>query len=211
MIWLIRIFAPVFLLMIIVALLILPLLITSNKVFFSVLALVYYPTLIYTMYRIFVHSRKSLKERVTKILVDNKGVHYYRVNGIPEEVLYTQIEKWNLTDVYDVSAAPRRKDYILAIRYGGNTIKVDFEKIDPGYIYIINTRSLRRRFIQGIARFRPDLKIDPFVYEAFSIDPVNFRFDWKKYWQIRLATIAVLAVGCIVLGLIMLGISKWLF
>nr|WP_315032958.1 hypothetical protein [uncultured Chryseobacterium sp.] len=212
MTWLIRIFAPVFLLVIFLLFLVFPFLLTSHKIIFLIIALLYYPTLLYGTYRIFRNAQKSRQQTVIKILVDDKGLHYYKKDGSVDEFLYSELGKWNLTDVYDVGLSYRVKTWILQIRYEGSGVDVDFNKMDPGFSYFVrNTKALRRKFIQGIAYFRPDVTINPSVFDVFYINPRNFEFDIKKYWKMTLSTIAMLIVGGAILGLIMLGFVKWLF
>ncbi len=196
--WLIRIFCPIFLLVAIVMFLVFPFLLAKNVTAFIILALVYYPALIYIGYRLFRQGKKASAERVTKILVDDEGLHYYKINGSKEEILYSQIQGWSLADVYDVGVAQKVKTWFLKLRYDDDVVEVDFGKIDPGFSYYTgNKRALRRKFIQGIVHFRPDLRVDPFVFDAFYINPENFRFNALQYWKSVLGTVALM------LGLIM--------
>lgn len=209
MTWLIRIFTPVFLLTIIVLFLVFPFLLSSNEIVFVILAVLYYPTLIYIGYRIFRKAKKAFAERVTKIVVDHKGLHYYKVNGSTEEILYSQIQGWGLTDVYDIGLHYKAKTQILALRYNDDVVEVDFGKIDPGFTYYArNTRALRRKFIQGIVYFRPDLRVDPFVFYNFYIHPENFQFNARQYWKSILSTAVVMLILGTALAFFMLWLVK---
>ena len=71
---------------------------------------------------------------------------------------------------------------MITLGVNGDTTKVLFNETDPGYSYYTkNSRALRARFIEGIVRFRPDLRIDPFVFEELSIHPEKFTFDRRQY------------------------------
>lgn len=207
--WVARIFGIALLSGMFLLLLMLPLLLINFKIVFIIVAILYYPAWMYAVYLFVRHIRKSRRESVVHILVDDKGIHYTKFDGSKEEILYSRLEKWSLSDVYDVKVSPQRKTWALEIKYDGSGEKVDFDRIDPGLTYYTgNTRVLRRRFVQGIACFRPDISIDPFVFEAFYIHPGTFTFDRKKYWKIMLETIGTLVVGCVILGAVMLGIMK---
>ncbi|WP_123868073.1 hypothetical protein [Chryseobacterium lactis] len=209
MTWLIRIFTPAFLLAILLAFLIFPFLLTGHKVFFPILAIFYYPTLIYIVYRLFRHGKKAFKERVTKVLVDDKGLHYYKIDGSTEEILYSQIQGWALNDVYDVGVSQKVKTWFIKVRYDDDVIEVNFDMIDPGFTYYAgNTRALRRKFVQGIVYFRPDLRIDPFIFDAFYINPENFRFNAMQYWKSILGTVAVMLVLGTALAFFMLWLVR---
>lgn len=210
--WLARIFGGALLAGVFLLLLLLPFLLIDFKVVFIIAAILYYPAWGYAVYGLVRHMRRSRRESVVHILVDDKGIHYTKFDGSKEEILYSRLEKWSLSDVYDVKVSPQRKTWALEIKYDDSHQKVDFDRIDPGFTYYTgNTRVLRRRFVQGIACFRPDISIDPFVFEAFYIHPETFTFDKKNYGKTMLQTLGTLIVGGVILGLIMWGIVKWLF
>ncbi|MCL8536873.1 hypothetical protein M9991_08320 [Chryseobacterium gallinarum] len=73
---------------------------------------------------------------------------------------------------------------IILMFIDSDTTKVLFNETDPGFSYYTkNSRALRAKFIEGIAYFRRDLKIDPFVFEELSIHPEKFTLDVKRYMK----------------------------
>ncbi len=211
MTWLTRTLGVLLLLVMFLAVLILPFIICKNIMVFVVAAVLYYPALGFGLYRFILYQKTARNREVKRIIVDDKGVHYERKNGTTDRILYHDLEKYHLADEYDVSLSPRNKTYILKVKYNDSVINVDFDGVDAGYSsYIINLKALRRRYIQGIVYFRPDLRINPSVYSTYNINPVDFTFDKRKYWLTFAKTLAVMILLCSVLGGIMLGLARWL-
>lgn len=212
MTWITRTFGVLLLLVAFLLALGLPVVMSDKPVIFIVVAILYYPALAFGLYRFFLYQRRIRKRVVRKIQVDDQGIHYERADGTVDQILYHDLEKYNLSDVYDVSISPRNKMYILNVKYNGSAADVDFDGTDAGYSYYIgNLKALRRRYIQGIVHFRPDLRIDPLVYDVYYINPSDFTFDKKKYWTEFAQTFAAMIIGCAVLGMFVLGLVKWIF
>ncbi|MGN7866704.1 hypothetical protein [Chryseobacterium sp. 22458] len=210
MTWLIRIFGIAILLLIFLILAVLPFLICEKVAVLVVAAILYYPVWAVAMYRFFRFMKKGREEAVVKILVDDKGIHYKKLNGSTDDILYSQLGRSYLSDDYDVHLTQITKTMVLTVGVNGNTTKILFDSIDPGYSYYTqNSRALRARFIEGIVRFRPDLKIDPLVFEEFSIHPEKFTFDRRQYLQhVKEAAIITGIILLISLGL-MLAVVKF--
>ncbi|MCP1298205.1 hypothetical protein NK356_03430 [Chryseobacterium sp. S0630] len=190
----------------------LPVVMSDKLVIFVIVAILYYPALAFGLYRFFLYQRRIRKRIVRKIEVDDKGVHYERADGTIDKILYNNLKKYSFSDEYDVSISPRHKTYILKVNDNGSVAEVDFNGMDAGYrTYIGNLRALRRRYIQGIVHFRPDLRINPLVYDVYYINPVDFTFNHKKFWSEFGKVFAIMILFCLVLGTIMLGLVKWLF
>lgn len=212
MTWITRTFGGLLLLVAFLLVLGIPVLMSDNLTLFIVVAILYYPALAFGLYRFFRYQKKIRKKVIRKIRVDNQGIHYERADGTTHQILYHDLEKYNLPDVYDVSFSPRNKMYVLNVKHKGSSADVDFNGTDTGYSYYFgNLKALRRRYIQGIDHFRPDLRINPMVYEVYYINPDDFTFDKKKYTAEFAQTFAVMIIGCIVLGVIVLGLVKWIF
>ncbi|SMO91712.1 hypothetical protein SAMN06265171_1125 [Chryseobacterium rhizoplanae] len=176
-----------------------------------VVSILYYPALGFGVYRFILYQNTVRKRVVKRIVVDDKGVHYERKDGTTDHILYQDLEKYNLADEYDVDLSPRNKIYVLKVKHKDSVIYVDFDGVDAGYSsYIVNLKALRRRYIQGIVYFRPDLRINPSVYTEYNINSVDFTFDKKEYRMVFVKTLAVLILLGSVLGCIMLGLAKWL-
>ncbi|WP_414847271.1 hypothetical protein [Chryseobacterium sp. IT-36CA2] len=212
MTWLTRTFGILLLLVAFLLILGLPIVLSNKTVLFIIVAVVYYPALAFGLYRFILYQKKIRKRVVRKIVVDDLGIHYERADGTIDEILYSNLEKYYFSDEYDISITPRRKTYVLQVYENGSVKEVDFDGMEAGYTsYIGNLKTLRRRYIQGIVYFRPDVRINPWVYDVYYINPVDFTFDHKKFWIALGQTFAVMIVCCLILGAIMLGLIKWLF
>lgn len=184
MTWLIRIFGGAILLIVFVALAVLPFLVSGSVTILIIVALLYYPVCAIAMYKFFRHVKKNMSVAIRKIRVDDQGIHFYKKDGSIKEILYSQLGASYLSDEYQVYLTTEVKTWVLAVGIDHNEIKVIFDGTDIGCThYIKNGRALRARFIEGIVRFRPDLKIDPFVFKEFSIHPEKFTFDGKRYMK----------------------------
>jgi len=212
MTWLIRVFGVLLLLIAFLIVLGLPIVFSNKLALFIVAAILYYPALAFGLYRFFLYQKKIRKRVVRKIVVDGQGIHYERADGAIDKTLYIDLEKFIFSDEYDVSISPRNKMYVLQVYENGSIKEIDFNGRDAGYTsYIGNLKALRRRYIQGIVHFRPDLRINPLVYEVYYINPIDFTFDHKKFWVSLAQTFAIMILCGLVLGALMLGLVKWLF
>ncbi|WP_147436535.1 hypothetical protein [Chryseobacterium sp. 7] len=212
MTWLTRVFGILLLLTAFLIVLGLPIVFSNKLALFIVAAILYYPALAFGLYRFFLYQKKIRKRVVRKIVVDDQGIHYERVDGTIDETLYIDLEKFIFSDEYDVSISPRNKMYVLQVYENGSIKEIDFNGRDAGYTsYIGNLKALRRRYIQGIVHFRTDLRINPLVYEVYYINPIDFTFDHKKFWTSLAQTFAIIILCGLVIGALMLGLAKWLF
>ncbi len=210
--WLTRISGMLLLLVAFLLLLGWPAAFFNRPALFIVVAILYYPALAFGVYRFFIYQKKIRKRTVLKIIVDAQGIHYERKDGSVDEILYSNLKSYSFSDEYDVSVSPVNKAYVLQIYENDKVKEVDFIGRDAGYTSCIgNLKALRRKYIQGITCFRPDLRINPLVYEVFYINPVDFIFDHKKFWTSLAQTFAIMVLCCLVLATLMLVLVKWLF
>lgn len=170
-----------------------------------VFGMFYYPLLIVLSYFVVRFLKRRKRKSVRHIKVNCEGIFYELLDGTEESLRFDQLEVSSEDYiVYDVFIDSK-------LRYTGNTtvrqvfLKVfingkkhkvrDFQP-DLGYSYYArNSRILRSHFLRGIALFRPDLRIDPYIYSEFSIDPDTYEFDKKGYWKaIILATLFVILI-----------------
>lgn len=203
--WLIRIFGIAILLVLFIVLSVFPFLVCEGIEVLVVIAILYYPIWSIAMYRFFRFLKKARSGSVIRIMVDDKGIHYDKVDGSRDEILYSQLERSYLSEEYEVNLTSMGKTWVLAVGVNGNVTRVMFET-DPGYSYYTkNSRALRARFIEGITCFRRDLKIDPFVFEEFCIHPEKFTFDRKRYMK-HIFQAAVIVGIILLIGLVLLFI-----
>lgn len=210
MTWLINISGGALLLAMFIVLAVLPFLISDSVKILVLIAILYYPVWAVAMYRIFRYMRKNMAVAIRKIIVDDKGIHFYKKDGSIDDVLYSQLGPSYLSDDYEVYISKERKTWILTVGIDHNETQIMFDGTHLGSMYYIkNSRALRARFIEGIARFRPDLRIDPVVFEEFSIHPEKFTFDRNRY--LKHIGEAVVILGIILLisfGLMFLVVKK---
>ncbi|KZE82277.1 hypothetical protein HX017_16170 [Myroides marinus] len=196
--WLINILASTTLIGMFILLALLPIFIFSHTWVLIIIALAYYPILAIVAYRFFKYIKSKIAVTIKAINIDKQGVHFYKKDNSITHILYSQLEQSYLSDQYDVYLKQVNKTYHLAVRANGIETRVVFDGTDYGSMYYItNARALRARFIEGIVRFRPDLKVDPFIFKEFCIDPNQFTFDRKRY--IKHIVKAALIIGLIIL------------
>lgn len=175
--------------------------------------LIYYPLLIVLTYFAIRFLKRRRRKSVRHITVNREGIFYEFLDGTEDSLPFTHLEPSpNDHIVYDVFIDSKlqftgentyRQAY-LKVFLKGNEQKVRPFHPDLGYSYYArNSRLLRSHFIRGIALFRSDLRIDPFVYSEFSIHPETFEFDKKRY-----RTGIILAI--IVIVLLFIGIEWYM-
>lgn len=203
MTWLMNIFGGAVLLIMFITFAVFPLIVSDgNMRVLTVVAILYYPVWGVAMYRLFRYMKKNLGIAIKKIIVDDKGIHFYKKDGSIDDILYNQLGPSYLSDDYEVYISKEHKTWMLAVGIDRGETKVVFDGTHLGSMYYItNARALRARFVEGIARFRPDLKIDPFVFEEFSIHPEKFTFDGKRYMKHVLECVVMSGVLLLISGL----------
>ena len=205
MTWLMNIFGIAVLLFGFIVLAVFPFLVSGSVKVLIIVAILYYPVWAVVMSRIFRYMRKNRGVAIKKIIVDDKGIHFYKKNGSIDDILYSQLGPSLRSDNYEVYVSKEYKTWMLAVGIDRSETKVVFDGTHLGSMYYIkNARALRARFIEGIALFRPDLRIDPFVFEEFSIHPEKFTFDGKQYMKHVLECVAMSAVLLLISGLLIL-------
>ncbi|MGE8554002.1 MAG: hypothetical protein ACN6OB_08700 [Chryseobacterium jejuense] len=203
MTWLMNIFGGAVLLIVFMALAVFPFLVSGSIKILIVVAILYYPVWAVAMYRIFRYMRRNMAIAIKKIIVDDKGIHFYKKDGSIDDVLYSQLGQSYLSDNYEVYISTQYKTWMLAVGIDRKEIKVVFDGTHLGSMYYIkNARALRARFIEGIARFRPDLRIDPLVFKEFCIHPEKFTFDGKRYMKHIVEIAVTLGILLSISGLI---------
>ena len=116
--------------------------------------------------------RKNKLEKITNVIIDHKGIHYFHKQNIVQSVLYTSLALNPDNDKDDVFV------WVGDETNDGLRYYIDDEAskkvVMRGYFLecefvIVNGNSLKRHFIKGIQTFRPDLKIDPRVFGFFWV------------------------------------------
>lgn len=193
MTWLIRILAGTFLLTLLIILSVFPLIFAGWSVVFITGAIMYYFIWGTTLFFLSRHIKRNAENRIRRIVVDDQGIHYEKADGTTDEVLYSRIRNLNLPDTFDVQIASQNKTWLIAVFTDTGYEKINFNNLDPALSYSLkNSRALRAGFIQRIRHFRPDLKVDPRIYEEFCIHPDTFQFDPKAFWKLVMVSAAII-------------------
>lgn len=186
--WLIRIVFAFVMGTLLLGLLSVPFLIYDEKGVFGFglifLTIVYYAFLCVILYLLVKLIIKNKNKAVHTIIVNNQGIFYKKHDGSAESILYKDLQRSGnnrLPDILTESfAVDGRNTVYLKAFYDDREILVDFQRIDVAFgSYAQNHRKLRSHFLNGIKIFRPDLSIDPLVYNEFFINPETFQFEKK--------------------------------
>ena len=175
--------------------------------------LIYYPLLIWLTYFAIRFLKRRRRKSVRHITVNREGIFYEMMDGTEDSLRYNKLEaSSNNHIVYDVfidsklqftGEATYRQPYLMVFLKGkGHKVRVFHPDLGYSY-YARNNRLLRSHFLRGIALFRPDLRIDPFIYSEFSIHPVTSEFDKKNY-----RTGIILAIIFVIL--LFIGIDRYM-
>ncbi|MGS4344465.1 hypothetical protein ACKUSY_02470 [Myroides odoratus] len=172
----------------------LPFLISQRMEVVVIMGLVYYPLWFFSLYRLIRYIKMKMAGAIRTISVDDQGIHFENKDGSATTLYYSELGPTYRSHHYDVYLVPVNKKLRLVVGLAHREIRVVFDGTDKGSVYYItNARALRARFIAGIVRFRPDLRIDPTVYNKFSIHPQTFGFDGKQYGKNVALGAAILA------------------
>lgn len=158
----------------------------------------YYPFIIGMSVLLIKTIKRNKPKAGRKITVDHKGIHYERLDGMTDSILYTQLERTKTSgtgDVFVRYVGIRYKQTLLTAMLKGIETTIAFDKIDMAYsYYVANKRELRSHFIQGVHIFRPDLSISPVVYSDFYIDKVTYEFNKKSYRKTIVISAVIIAL-----------------
>lgn len=207
--WLLRLtFFPIILIIPILIFILPALLVHENSFYFNsqagevIFLLVTYSILIYLSWLIFKFLKKASQKSTIKIEVNDKGIHYFHLNGETSAILYKNLVSSGNPYSGDIYSKSRYKaPVVLCVNLKDPLSKMASERIvtfdtDIAYNqYVGNKRALIGHFIKGITLFRPDLKVSDGAYSNFFIDKQTHRFDKKDFTKTMiLATMLVIVV-----------------
>lgn len=119
------------------------------------------------------------KQMANKIVINDHGIFYYNAHGkVVHGILYTQLassgQDFDLTTIRTSKGLRSLLEFsVQDEKEGIKVIRIEMNL--P--IHVVNNRfHLFAHFLKGISTFRPDLKIDPKIFQDYSID--------KKTWQV---------------------------
>ncbi|MCO7723724.1 hypothetical protein HX045_16060 [Myroides odoratimimus] len=209
--WVFNISGGALLVSLFILLALLPLLVSTQIKTLVIIGLFYYPIWAIVLYRFYRYIKSKMAVAIRNIKIDDQGIHFSKKDGSTAEILYDQLGHSYRSEYYDVYLVPINKTWRLAVGIDGVQTEVVFDGADVGSVYQIkNARALRAKFIEGIVRFRPDLKIDPSVFKEFSIHPQDFTFDGKRYMKHigqGVLIISGILVVSVLLGLLIIKLS----
>lgn len=121
---------------------------------------------------ILIVTLRSKAPKYTGILVDDNGLHEYGKNAPTLSLLYESLDINNEDGVYDVlftdqGYADTNSELCVFIKdESGNTRT---QAVVFRVFFTPDGNALKRHFIKGIMRFRPDLRIDPEALKWYRI------------------------------------------
>ncbi|WP_126654164.1 hypothetical protein [Chryseobacterium aureum] len=142
------------------------------------------------------------KKTASKIVVDETGLLFYdSKNEITDQILYSELRSSRRDfDIYTINPAGSGIVPMVEVTLQKDTKKETTKRIDMNLPYKIikNKFTLYAQFFRGITIFRPDLKIDPMVLRAYSIDKETWKVSGKGIssggWLLILATLMIIGV-----------------
>lgn len=181
----------------------LPFLILQRIEVVVIMSIVYYPLWFFALYRFFRYIKTKMAGAIRSISVDDQGIHFENKDGSTSTMYYSQLGPTYRSHHYDVYLKPVNKKLRLVLGLEKQEIEIVFDGTDKGSVYYItNARALRAKFIAGLVRSRPDLRIDPTVYKKFSIHPQTFAFDRKQYGK-NVAVGVIILVGLLLFSVLL--------
>ena len=139
------------------------------KISSVVLSVVLFSFLVYFVLKDVIITRKN---KITKVIVDQNGLHHYKNETIIEsltfESLYPNPDRKN----YDIVLSEGEDaGYDICVYYFDNAANTIIYKaiIFNTPFSILNGKELKRHFIKGILKFRSDLKVSPKVLDLLNL------------------------------------------
>lgn len=159
---------------------------------------------------VLIYSRKKM---YTTTIIDEKGIRYLnKFNGkVVKELSWSSFAKRENTEQtfgaqkYDVSSNTPVKSlfdqffWFIAVK-GQVAIHTDaFLGKHFFAMFYANRTELIRTFLLGIAQYRPDINVDPAIFENHYINPETFEIDHKQRKRnliLGLLVMIVIMAGC---------------
>lgn len=117
-------------------------------------------------------KERSVK-KITHIVVDNQGIHYYSDQDLVRSIKYTALMPNPEHGKYDVLIPLDQTDTDMSLCFYLfddvlNKIKLQALTLNTDFV-TTNGNSLKKHFIKGIVAFRPDLKVDPGIFDLYKL------------------------------------------
>ena len=139
------------------------------KISSVVLSVVLLSFLVYFILKDIIMTRNN---KITRVIVDQNGLHHYKNETIIESLTFESLYPNPDLKNYDVVLSEGEDvGYDICIYYLDNATNIIIYKAitfkTP--FSIRNAKELKRHFIKGILKFRPDLKVSPQVLDLLSL------------------------------------------
>lgn len=146
-------------------------------------------------------KRKTLK---SKIVIDETGLLFYNAkNEIVDQILYKDLRssKQNF-DIYTVNPVGSGIAPLLEITIQSEKKEEITRRIDMNLPLKVvkNKYTLYAHFLRGIVNFRPDLKVNPMIFQSYSIDTETWKVNSRGVslggWLLILTALIITALIC---------------
>lgn len=112
------------------------------------------------------------KNKITKVVVDQNGLHHYKDETIIESLTFESLYPSPDLKNYDIVLSDGEDvRHDICVYYFDNSRNTVIYKaiIFNTPFSIRNGKELQRHFIKGVLKFRPDLKISPGVFDLLNL------------------------------------------
>jgi hypothetical protein len=126
----------------------------------------------FLVYAVLKGSITIRKNKVTKVIVDQNGLHHYKDETIMESLTFESLYPNPDLKNYDVVLSEGEDvDFDICVYYFDNSRNTIIYKaiIFNTPFLIRNRKELERHFIKGILKFRSDLKVSPKVLDVLNL------------------------------------------
>ena len=139
------------------------------KISSVILSVVLFSFLVYFVFKDIIITRKN---KITKVIVDQNGLHHYKNETIIESLTFESLYPNPDLKNYDVVLSEGEDvAYDICVYYlDSSTNTIIYKAITFKTPFSIrNGNELKRHFIKGILKFRSDLKVSPKVFALLNL------------------------------------------
>jgi hypothetical protein len=119
-------------------------------------------------------SQEKPGKKITQVVIDRQGVHDYSDQDLVRTLKYSELMPNPENGEYDILIPKDQNDTDITVCFYLfddvlNKIRLQEFRLNVDDM-IINGKSLKKHFLKGIIIFRPDLKIDPGVFDLYGLE-----------------------------------------
>lgn len=116
--------------------------------------------------------KTSTNNKISRIAVDRNGLHHYKDEQLTGSLAFESLRPNPNTEDYDVTVNEGEDtSYMICVYYfdkANNITSLKAVTFNTPFS-IRNAKELQRHFINGILKFRPDLKVSPKVLDLLNM------------------------------------------